>query len=90
LVEHEEIKKRDGHIFLFKVDSISWENLDETLGYMGFNGHWRGLIYECLSTSKMVVLINGSPTNEFSLQRGLMLGLLSLCAAIIEHLQPIF
>ena len=41
---------------------------------MGFSGHWRGLIYECLSTSKTVVLINGSPTNEFSLQRGLRQG----------------
>jgi len=41
---------------------------------MGFGSHWRKLIFECLSTSKLVILINGSPSREFSLERGLRQG----------------
>ena len=54
------IKRGGGHDFLFKAcfhrafDSILWDHLDEALGCIGFSGHCRGLIYECLSTSKMM------------------------------------
>jgi len=42
------------------------------MGYMGFRSLWRKLIFECLSTSKMVILINDSPSRELSLENGLM------------------
>jgi hypothetical protein len=72
------LSKKD-HGFLLKVDfhkafdSILWEHIDSTIGYMGFGSHWRKLIFECLSTSKLVILINGSP-REFSMERGLRQG----------------
>ena len=55
-------------------DSILWEHIDSTMGYMGFGSHWRKLIFECMSTSKLAILINGSPSREFSMERGLRQG----------------
>ena len=66
--------------FLLKVDfhkafdSILWEHINSTMGYMGFRSHWRKLIFECISTSKLVILINSSPSREFSMERGLRQG----------------
>ncbi|XP_034923197.1 uncharacterized protein [Populus alba] len=65
---------------LLKVDfykafnSILWEHIDISMGYMGFGSHWRKLVFECLSTSKLAILINGSPNREFSMERGLRHG----------------
>jgi len=73
------LSKKD-HKFLLKldfhkaIDSISWKHIDSTMGYMGFGSHWRKLIFECLSTSKLAILINGSPSREFSMERGLRQG----------------
>ncbi|XP_073265324.1 uncharacterized protein [Populus alba] len=50
------------------------EHIDTSMGYMGFGSHWRKLIFECLSNSKLAILINGSPSREFSLERGLRQG----------------
>ncbi|KAL4351666.1 hypothetical protein GQ457_06G014410 [Hibiscus cannabinus] len=41
---------------------------------MGFDLKWRSWIRECISTAKMPVLINGSPTSEFHMLRGLKQG----------------
>nr|KYP52417.1 hypothetical protein KK1_025722 [Cajanus cajan] len=41
---------------------------------MGFPLIWRNWIAECLHTSRISVLINGSPTSEFGLGRGLRQG----------------
>ncbi|XP_061983093.1 uncharacterized protein LOC133702794 [Populus nigra] len=74
------IRSKKDHEFLLKVDfhkafdSILWEHIDSTMGYMGFGSHWRNLIFECLSTSKLAILINGSPSREFSMERGLRQG----------------
>ncbi|GKV04587.1 hypothetical protein SLEP1_g16731 [Rubroshorea leprosula] len=38
---------------------------------MGFDNIWRGWISECLKTSMVSVLINGSATKEFAMSRGL-------------------
>jgi mannosylglycoprotein endo-beta-mannosidase len=44
------------------------------MGYMGFGRKWRAMIYECLSSSKLSVLINGSHSKEFSVRGGLRQG----------------
>jgi len=74
------IRSKKDHGFLLKVDfhkafdSILLEHIDSTMCYMGFGSHWRKLISECLSTSKLAILINGSPSKEFSVERGLRQG----------------
>jgi len=67
-------------LILFKVDfekaydSIDWSYLDEVMLKMGFPTLRRKWIKECIGTATTSVLVNGSPTNEFSLRRGLRQG----------------
>nr|GFA72360.1 RNA-directed DNA polymerase, eukaryota, reverse transcriptase zinc-binding domain protein [Tanacetum cinerariifolium] len=51
-------------------DSVRWDHLDDILGKFGFEIKWRGWIRGGLQSSKASVLINGSPTDEFSFHRG--------------------
>ena len=55
-------------------DSISWEFLDQVMGFMGFPTLWRRWIKACLCSSRSSVLINGIPTVELRLFRGLRQG----------------
>nr|GFC70014.1 cysteine-rich receptor-like protein kinase [Tanacetum cinerariifolium] len=70
---------------LFKVDfekafdSVSWKYLDYMLHKLGFGSRWRTWINNCLMSARTFILINGSPTLEFSLKRGLRQG---------DHLSP--
>jgi hypothetical protein len=41
---------------------------------MNFLKLWRKWIYECIGTATASVLVNGSPTDEFSIERGLRQG----------------
>ncbi|GKE39726.1 RNA-directed DNA polymerase, eukaryota, reverse transcriptase zinc-binding domain protein [Tanacetum coccineum] len=65
---------------VFKVDfekaynSLSWDYLDCILEYMGFDDTWRKWIRRCLVLAKASVLLNGIPTKEFQLHRGLRQG----------------
>ncbi|GJY04543.1 RNA-directed DNA polymerase, eukaryota, reverse transcriptase zinc-binding domain protein [Tanacetum coccineum] len=67
-------------MLLFKVDfekafdSVSWSFLDHLLDKMGFGFQWRRLIKACLTSVRTSILVNGSPTFEFSLKRGLRQG----------------
>jgi len=67
-------------LIMFKVDfektydSIHWGYLDEVMVKMGFPTLWRKWIQECIGTSTTSVLVNGSPTDEFLLGRGLRQG----------------
>ncbi|XP_071708555.1 uncharacterized mitochondrial protein AtMg01250-like [Rutidosis leptorrhynchoides] len=38
---------------------------------MGFGAKWRKWILACLKSASISVLINGSPTHEFKLERGI-------------------
>ena len=75
-----DLKKQKAAGLIFKIDfhkafdSISWDYLNDIMGYMGFGRKWRSMISECLSSSKLSVLINGSPSKEFSIRRGLCQG----------------
>ncbi|KAJ9539315.1 hypothetical protein OSB04_032048 [Centaurea solstitialis] len=70
-------KRKD---FVFKVDfdkafdSVSWEYLDEVMEQMRFGQKWRRWIKECLSSASVSVLINGSPSSEFHMKRGVRQG----------------
>ena len=76
----DEARKRKKELLLFKVDfekaydSINWCYLDEVMYKMGFPVLWRKWINECIGTATTSVLVNGSPTDEFSLKRGLRQG----------------
>ncbi|GJU30484.1 putative RNA-directed DNA polymerase, eukaryota, reverse transcriptase zinc-binding domain protein [Tanacetum coccineum] len=55
-------------------DSVSWKYLDFVLHSIGFGLKWRSWIKAFLQSSRALVLVNGSPTSEFSLKRGLRQG----------------
>ncbi|GJU60452.1 putative RNA-directed DNA polymerase, eukaryota, reverse transcriptase zinc-binding domain protein [Tanacetum coccineum] len=73
-------KKRSKKLLIFKVDfekafdSVSWKYLDFILGQLGFGDTWRLWIRECLCSARTSILVNGSPTAEFSLKRRLRQG----------------
>lgn len=55
-------------------DSVSWSFLDWTLSQMGFPTKWRNWISSCVSSAAASILLNGTPTLPFKLQRGLRQG----------------
>ncbi|KAI3751226.1 hypothetical protein L2E82_22274 [Cichorium intybus] len=73
-------KKTRRKILLFKVDfekafdSVNWEFLDSILSQMGFGTKWRSWISGCLNSSRASVIINGSPTDEFEISKGVRQG----------------
>nr|GEU65765.1 reverse transcriptase domain, reverse transcriptase zinc-binding domain protein [Tanacetum cinerariifolium] len=73
-------KRRKKKMLLFKVDfekafdSVSWRFLDHVMDKLGFSSSWRRWIKAGLLSSRASILINGSPTTEFSLKRGLRQG----------------
>ncbi|GKU90242.1 hypothetical protein SLEP1_g4255 [Rubroshorea leprosula] len=76
----EEVKRRKQSAFVFKADfakaydCVDWSFLEWMMNRLGFGIKWRGWIMECLSTSKISVLVNGSPTEEFKVGKGLRQG----------------
>ena len=46
-------------------DHGNWDFLLYVLEKCGFGERWRGWIYQCVSTVRFFVLINGTPTNFF-------------------------
>ncbi|GKD39945.1 RNA-directed DNA polymerase, eukaryota [Tanacetum coccineum] len=65
---------------LFKVDfdkafdSISWNYIYSMMNFMGFDSKWIAWIQACLSSSYTSIFVNGSPTSEFKISRGLRQG----------------
>ncbi|CAL5341169.1 unnamed protein product [Camellia sinensis] len=55
-------------------DSINWEFLFSMLSNFGFGSKWIKWMKECVSSAQISILVNGSPTAEFSPQRGLRQG----------------
>lgn len=76
----DEARRKKKEVLLFKVDfekaydSVDWKFLYILMTNMGFHENWRKWIAECLKTFTVSVLINGSPTNEFRMERGLRQG----------------
>lgn len=55
-------------------DSISWSYLEWVLDQMGFPCKWKNWIRSCVATATASILVNGSPSPPFKLQRGLRQG----------------
>ena len=76
----DEARKLKKELLLFKVDfekaydSVDWGYLDEVMGKMMFPTLRRKWMRECISTATASVLVNGSPTDEFQMERGLRQG----------------
>ncbi|GLT49853.1 hypothetical protein SLA2020_233810 [Shorea laevis] len=76
----DEVKRRKHESFIFKADfekaydCVDWDFLDWMMDRMGFGVKWRKWIQECLSTTRISILINGSPTTEFTASKGLRQG----------------
>ncbi|GKB66637.1 RNA-directed DNA polymerase, eukaryota, reverse transcriptase zinc-binding domain protein [Tanacetum coccineum] len=67
-------------VMVFKVDfekafdSLRWDFLDLILDKIVFGSRWRAWINGCLCSARSSVLVNGSPTEEFEIFRGLRQG----------------
>ncbi|KAE8721654.1 hypothetical protein F3Y22_tig00015426pilonHSYRG00066 [Hibiscus syriacus] len=65
---------------VFKVDfcrayeTVDWQILLRLLEVMGFGERWCSWISQCISTASISVLVNGSPTEEFPIAKGLRQG----------------
>ncbi|XP_071718823.1 uncharacterized protein [Rutidosis leptorrhynchoides] len=76
----DDLKRNKKHGLIFKVDfekafdSLSWNYLLEVMHCMGFGSKWCKWIFSCLSSASISILINGSPTKEFCLKRGVRQG----------------
>ncbi|XP_045831535.1 uncharacterized protein LOC123922923 [Trifolium pratense] len=76
----DEARKSKKELMLFKVDfekaydSVDWSYLDKVMESMLFPTLWRKWIKECVGTATASILVNGSPTDEFPLERGLRQG----------------
>ena len=55
-------------------DMVDWRFLCKTLEAFKFSHQWINLIYQCISTSKFSVLINGTPKGFFETSRGIRQG----------------
>jgi hypothetical protein len=76
-----DMAKRTGQsCFIFKVDfekaydSVEWSFLEYMLVRFGFCSKWRNWIRACVFSGSMSILVNGSPTEEINIQRGLKQG----------------
>lgn len=73
----DEVKRNSKLCLVFKVshekayDFVSWGFLLYMLRRLSFGDRRVNWIWGCLSSSRVSVLVNGSPTSEFDLQRGL-------------------
>ncbi|KAE8681880.1 hypothetical protein F3Y22_tig00111300pilonHSYRG00005 [Hibiscus syriacus] len=65
---------------VFKVDfrraydTVEWPILFRAMKEMGFGNRWSSWITQCLSIASISILVNGSPFEEFSMNKGLRQG----------------
>jgi len=76
----DEAKRLKKELLLFKVDfekaydSVDLNYLNVMMQNMNFRTLWRKWIKECVGTASASVLVNGCPTEEFPIERGLRQG----------------
>ncbi|XP_057418742.1 uncharacterized protein LOC130712948 [Lotus japonicus] len=86
------LKKREDGGFLLKLDfakaydNVEWSFLLDILKEMNFGERWINWIRTCVSTATLSILVNGSSTSFFDMEKGLRQGdplsplLFNLCA----------
>ncbi|MCH80987.1 LINE-1 reverse transcriptase like [Trifolium medium] len=73
-------KKSRESCLIFKVDfekaydSVDWGFLDYILRRFGIGDKWRAWMWACVCSGSMSVSVNGSPTEEINIMRGLKQG----------------
>jgi len=76
----DEAKRMKKELLMFKVDfekaydSVDLNYLDSVMANMNFHTLWRKWMSECVGTAMASVLVNGSPTEEFPIERGFRQG----------------
>lgn len=76
----EEVKREKKCSVIFKIDfakaydSVKWNFLDSMMKKINFSIKWGKWILECVSSASASVLVNGSPSGNFNLGRGLRQG----------------
>jgi len=76
----EEMKRRKTIYVFFKVDYekaydlVIWDFICYMIDRLGFRGKWIRWVRACLESSSMLVLVNGSPTQDFKPRKGLRQG----------------
>lgn len=60
--------------FAKAFDSVKWSFLFQIMNCLGFSAKWVEWIKSIFKSIKMSVLVNGSPSTEFSISRGLRQG----------------
>ncbi|GKU91868.1 hypothetical protein SLEP1_g5682 [Rubroshorea leprosula] len=73
----DEARKKNQACFFFKADfekafdNVCWSFLDFMMDKLGFNAKWHSWIKECLRSASISVLINGCPSRQFGMTKGL-------------------
>lgn len=76
----DEVRIKNKEVIIFKLDfekaydSVNWNFLVSVTGRMGFHDKWINWIMECLRSTSISVLVNGSPIKDFKMCRGLRQG----------------
>lgn len=76
----EDAKKTKDKRLVLKVnfakayDFVDWDYLFEMMRLMNFSSKWVEWIKECVFTASANVLVNGSPSGDFRLERGIRQG----------------
>ena len=76
----DEARKSKKELMLFKVGfekayySVDWGYLDAVMQKMAFLVLWRKWIKQCVTITTASIIVNGIPTDEFPLKRGLHQG----------------
>jgi hypothetical protein len=55
-------------------DTVNWRYLEDMMRNMGFADIWIRWMQACIFNSSMSVLVNGSPTADFKVEKGLRQG----------------
>lgn len=55
-------------------DTVNWNYLTQMLESFGFGSTWTKWVKGCISSTRVSVLVNGSPSPEFCPQKGLRQG----------------
>ncbi|XP_029144056.1 uncharacterized protein [Arachis hypogaea] len=55
-------------------DRVKWCFVDTVLEKIGFGRTWRAWVRECVTSASISILINGSPSKPFKMERGLRQG----------------